>query len=110
MYTNNLGSLQDMQQHKQELIVILSKSLNFFNCSLNRSTCIRAFGICLVNRSSSFVKVARIHTEAVVRRYSVKKLLFEILQCSEENTCARAFLKKIAGLYQKRGSGLSVFL
>ena len=64
MYTNNLGSLQDMQQHKPVVKlrvngIVLSKSLNFFSRSLNHSTCIRAFAIRLVNKISSFVKVAR---------------------------------------------------
>ena len=39
-------------------------------------------------------------TEAVVRRCSVKKVLLEISQNSQENTCARAFLNKVAGLGQ----------
>ena len=39
-------------------------------------------------------------TEAVVRRCSVKKVLLEISQNSQENTCARAFLNKVAGLSQ----------
>ena len=39
------------------------------------------------------------NTEAVVRRYSVEKVFFEILQNSQENTCARVsflinFIKK----------------
>ena len=33
-------------------------------------------------------------TEAVVRRCSVKKVFLEILQNSQENTCARVFIKK----------------
>ena len=39
-------------------------------------------------------------TEAVVRRCSVKKVLLEISQNSQENTCARAFFNKVAGLGQ----------
>ena len=39
--------------------IVLSKSLEFFNRTLNRSTCIRGFAICLVKKISSFVKVAR---------------------------------------------------
>ena len=39
--------------------IVLSKSLNFFNRSLNCSTCIRAFAIRLVKKFFSFVKVAR---------------------------------------------------
>ena len=36
------------------------------------------------------------NTEAVVRRCSVKKVFLEILQNSQENTCARiSFLKKL---------------
>ena len=38
-------------------------------------------------------------TEAVVRRCSVKKMLLEIFQDSQENTCARdSFFNKVAGL------------
>ena len=37
-------------------------------------------------------------TEAVAQRCSVKKVLLEISQNSQENTCARAFFNKDAGL------------
>ena len=38
-------------------------------------------------------------SEAVVQRYSVKKVFLEISQNSQENTCARvSFLNKVAGL------------
>ena len=38
------------------------------------------------------------NTEAVVRRYSVKKLLLKISQISQENNCARvSFLTKLLG-------------
>ena len=38
-------------------------------------------------------------TEAVVRKYSVKKMFLEISQNSKEITCARhSFLNKFAGL------------
>ena len=36
--------------------------------------------------------------EAVVRRCSVRKMFLEILQNSQENTCARVFLNKVVGL------------
>ena len=53
--------------------------------------------------------------KAVVQRCSVKKTFFEILQNSQENTCARAsFLIKLQvwdlQLYWKRDSGTDVFL
>ena len=53
--------------------------------------------------------------EAVIRRYSVKKLFLEISQNSWENTCDRvSFLIKLQALglqlYQKRDSGTGVFL
>ena len=39
-----------------------------------------------------------VKTEAVAPRCSVKKVLLEILQNSQENTCARvSFLNKVAG-------------
>ena len=41
------------------------------------------------------------NTEAVVRRYSVKKVFLEISQNSQENTCARgSFLIKLQAEYQ----------
>ena len=54
------------------------------------------------------------HTEGVIRRYSVKKMFLEILENSQEKTCAGvSFLKKlqtsILQLYWKRHSGISVF-
>ena len=39
-----------------------------------------------------------LHAETVVRRYSVKKVLLEISQNSQENTCARDSCWKVAGL------------
>ena len=36
-------------------------------------------------------------TEAVARRYSVKKVFLETWQNSQENTCARVFFNKVAG-------------
>ena len=47
--------------------------------------------------------------EAVARRGSVKKVFLEILQNSQENTCARVFFNKVATLLKKR-SGTGVFL
>ena len=54
-------------------------------------------------------------TEAVTRRCSVKTVLLEILQNSQENTCVRvSFFNKVASVslqfYWKRGSGTIVFL
>ena len=37
-----------------------------------------------------FQRKVKAFTEAVVRRYSAKKLFLKILQNSQENTCARA--------------------
>ena len=37
-------------------------------------------------------------TEAVVRRCSVNEVFLEISQNSQENTCARVFFNKVAGL------------
>ena len=37
-------------------------------------------------------------SEAVVRRCSVKNVVLKILQNSQENTCARVFFNKVAGL------------
>ena len=47
------------------------------------------------------------NTKAVARRCSVKKVFLEISQNSQENTRARDFLNKVAGLqlYYKRVSG-----
>ena len=46
-------------------------------------------------------------TEAIAQRCSIKKMLLEISQNSQENTCARvSFLIKL----QARDSGTSVFL
>ena len=43
-----------------------------------------------------------LQSEAVVRRCSVKKVYLEILQNSQENTCAREpFLIKLQALVQK---------
>ena len=55
------------------------------------------------------------NSEAVVRRCNVKNVFLEILQNSQENTCARAsFLIKlqpwVLQLYWKRYSGTGVFL
>ena len=36
--------------------------------------------------------------EAVVRRFSIKKLFFKLSQYSQENTCVGVSLVKIAGL------------
>ena len=54
-------------------------------------------------------------SEAVSLRCSVKKVFLEILQNSQENTCAKVyfFLKLQAStlqLYQKRDFGTGVFL
>ena len=43
-------------------------------------------------REKSSTKTRPCGTEAVVRRYSVKKVFLEISQNSQENTCARASL------------------
>ena len=53
--------------------------------------------------------------EAVARRCSIKKVLLEILQNSQENTFARvSFFNKVTGLslqlHLKRDSGTGVFL
>ena len=37
-------------------------------------------------------------SEAVAKSCSVKKVFLEILQTSQENTCARVFFNKVAGL------------
>ena len=39
------------------------------------------------------IKLKRVSSEAVARRFSVKKVSLEISQNSQENTCARNFLK-----------------
>ena len=39
-----------------------------------------------------------VFTEAVARRRSLKKVLLEILQNSQEITCARDFFNKVTGL------------
>ena len=43
-------------------------------------------------------------SEVVVRRCSGKKVFLEISLNSQENTCARDFLNKVAGLRQKKTS------
>ena len=66
--------------------------------------------------SDPFFRLAFVFsTEAVVRRCSVKKMLLEISQNSQENPCARvSFFNKVASLtlatLLKRGSGTGVFL
>ena len=49
-------------------------------------------------------------TEAVIRRCSVKKVVLEISQNSQENTCARVSGLRPATLLKKRDSGTGVFL
>ena len=57
----------------------------------------------------------RLLSEAVVQRCSLKNVLLEISQNSQENTCVRvSFLIKLQALglqlYYKRDSGKGVFL
>ena len=42
--------------------------------------------------------ISDVTSEAVVQRCSVKKVFLEISQNLQENTCARAFFNKVAGL------------
>ena len=50
-----------------------------------------AFSSALLNFTTTFVN----NSEAVTRRCSLKKVFWEILQISQENTCARvSFIKK----------------
>ena len=54
-------------------------------------------------------------SEAVPQRCFIKKVLLEILQNSQENTCTRvSFLIKLQAmdlqLYQKRDSGTDAFM
>ena len=45
-------------------------------------------------------------TEAVVQRYSVKKMFLEISRNSQENTCARDSFTKVATLLKKESLAL----
>ena len=45
-----------------------------------------------------FLQIKMVKIEAVAQRCFVKKVFLEILQNSQENTCARAFFNKVAGL------------
>ena len=53
-------------------------------------------------------------SEAVSQRSSTKKVLLTTLQNSQENTSAKVFFVKVAGvslkIYLKRDSGMGVFL
>ena len=49
-------------------------------------------------RDSWILVYFRFDTEAVGQRCSVKKVLLEISKNSQENTCARVFFNKVAGL------------
>ena len=56
----------------------------------------KTLNICVFRLSFSTIRFHE--SEAVVLRYSVKKLFLEILQNSQENTRARAsFLNKVVG-------------
>ena len=55
------------------------------------------------------------NSEVVARRCSIKRVFLDILQNSQENTCARGlFFIKVAGLslqlYEKSNSGTGVFM
>ena len=53
--------------------------------------------------SKSSINIVNLHTEAVARSCSVKKVFLELLQNSQENNCARVcFLNKVATLLKKR--------
>ena len=40
-------------------------------------------------------ELARVKSEAVARKFSVKNVFLEILQNSQETTCARVFFNKL---------------
>ena len=69
---------------------------------------------CFAEEINGLVYIWTDHSEAVAQRCSVKKMFLELLQNSQENTCARvSFLIKLqtSGLQLclKRDSGTSVF-
>ena len=77
-------------------IWLTTKSLKLFS----RNSFIIDARLCSTDQTTdynSFVTFKSILTEAVVRRCSIEKVLFES-QNSQENSCARAFFYKVAGL------------
>ena len=64
-----------------------------------RSFCTLLFLTAILKTTKNFTLCDKCATEAVARRCSVKKVFLEILQSTQENTCARVyFLNKVAGL------------
>ena len=64
-----------------------------------RSFCKLLFLTAILKTTKNFTLCDKCATEAVARRCSVKKVFLEILQSTQENTCARVyFFNKVAGL------------